>query len=186
MTALVATSLVSLCVLDASLVGYRAVCGRSAFVDRRSLDRRAMVVGAMGGVGVVVALAAWFSALLLLVDDRGSTVDQLTAAGTRMLAVYAGLAVLTTVALAAFFVAPPRWGSLSMVTILGPLTLLRPAVLVAGAVAAASRDRLAVPVTLSAVVVLVAVAAETVMLERWGEQAAAAYRPLSPTGADVG
>jgi len=178
-TALVATSLVSLCVLDASLVGYRAVCGRSAFVDRRSLDRRAMVVGAMGGVGVVVALAAWFSALLLLlVDDRGSTVDQLTAAGTRMLAVYAGLAVLTTVALAVFFVAPPRWGSLSMVTILGPLTLLRPAVPVAGAVAAASRDRHAVPATLSAMVVLVAVAAETVMLERWGEQAAAAYRPL--------
>lgn len=179
MTVLVAASLVSLCVVDASLTGYRAVLGRSAFIHRTSLDRRAVLVGAMAGAVVVLALAAWFGGLLLVVDDGRATMDALTAAGLRMLAVYAGLALTTTVALAVAFVAPPRWVTLSMIAILGPLTLLRPLVLAAGAAAAAASGAGAgrVAETASAVVVLLAVAVETAALERWGGRAAGAYRP---------
>lgn len=179
-TAVVAAALVLLCVMDASLVGYRSVCGRSAFVHRAPLDRRAAAFGGTVGLGVVATLGAWFGGLLLVVEDRGSTIDELTAAGLRMLAVYAGLGLLTGVALAVFFVAPPRWGSFSMVTILGPLTLLRPVVLAAGAVAATSSAGSG-QVVASIAVVLVAVAVESFVLERWGDRAAAAYRPSPRT-----
>lgn len=177
-TAAVAAALVGLCVLDAALVGYRAVCGRSAFVHRAVLDRRAGMVGAGVGVAVVVALGLWFGVVLAAVDDPATALDALASAGGRMLVAYGAFTVVTAAALGVFWVAPPRWGSLAMVTILGPLTLLRPLVLLVGSVAAVAGAGSWWPVALASVtVVLVAVTVETVLLERWGARAARDYRP---------
>lgn len=180
MTATVSLALVSLCVADGALVGYRAVCGRSAFVDRRGLDRRGLRMGAAGGLGAVAVLGAWFAALLATSDDAAGLLSHLTDAGLRMLDVYAVLAVVVAVGVAVISVAPPRWGSLAMVTVLGPLTLLRPVVLAAGAAAAVVRaGEHRGQIGASSLVVLLAVGIESVLLDRWGSRAAAAFVPGS-------
>jgi len=177
-TAAVATALVGLCVLDAALVGYRAVCGRSAFVQRAVLDRRAGMVGAGVGVAVVIALGVWFGVVLAAADDPATALEALASAGGRMLVAYGAFTVVTVAALGVFWVAPPRWGSLAMVTILGPLTLLRPLILLVGSAAAVAGAGTWWPIALASVtVVLVAVALETALLERWGARAALDYRP---------
>ncbi len=158
-----------LCLLDGALVGYRTVCGRTALVRRHRLDRCGIRLGIAAGLAVVAALAVWFGAVLAVADDPKRTIAGLTASGARMLAVYAAMAAVTTVALAVYAWAPPRWGSLSMVTVLGPLTLLRPVVLAAGAAAGVlGSGAHRVPVLASVGVVLVAVAIETLLLDRWG------------------
>ncbi len=181
-TAAVAGALVLLLVADASLVGYRAVCGYSAFVDRSELEHHAARVGAAAGAAAAVLLACWFGALLLAAGDPGALLDDLTRSGAALLTVYAAFAALTGVALAGWYVAPSRWATLAMVTILGPLTLVRPLVLVAGAAAAvASAEDAVAPVVASVAVVLVAVVVETIALQRWGAASATAFRPAQGT-----
>lgn len=174
----VSTALVALCIADGSLVGYRSVCGRSAFVDRTPLDRRGMRKGVLSGVEVVAAIGAWLAALLASADDGPALLDDLTAAGTRMCAVYASAALVALVGVAAISVSPPRWGSLAMVTVLGPLTLLRPVVLLTGAAAslAGAREH-RIEIAASSLFVLIAVGVESLFVDHWGNRAASAFVP---------
>ena len=177
MTVAVVVLLAGLCLLDGALVGYRAVCGRSALIRRQALDRRGVEAGIRAGAAVLTVLTAWFGGVLLLADDRLGTMADLTRSATRMLVVYLALAAVTACALAVHFLAPPRWGSLSMVTVLGPLTLLRPLVLVLGAMSALSGagDRRAI-VLASVTVMLMVVTVESVLLDRWGDRVVPADR----------
>lgn len=175
-----AAGLVALAVLDGSLSGFRSACGRSALVVRGRLERRVSVGGAVAGWVTVLALACWFGSALAVAHDADASIRSLTSAGTRMLAVYALLAAATLLALVGYLLAPLRWRSLAIVATLGPLSLLRPCALVAGALVAAWGAPLGL-VSVSCVVAVVAVTAETMAIDRWVRRVVRTFDPAAPT-----
>lgn len=123
--------LASLAILDAAFAGFRAAAGRDARIFKRAYYRRAVLTGAGAGALLVVALAvATGLALASSADPHGLYAD-LLAIGARMLQVLLGYAMLVLGALALYATARMELRILATVSILGPFTLLRPAVVVA-------------------------------------------------------
>lgn len=124
MTVAVAAALVLLAASDGAFSGFRSSVGRSGLVDHRAEDLRAQVRGL-----VLVALLLVPAAACALVEP-GEAVE----AGTAMLLVYGPYGALALLALAAYGTLGWRRRFLAMALILGPLTLVRPFVAVAGGV----------------------------------------------------
>lgn len=150
--------LAAVVLLDGSFAGFRAGLGRDGRVDHRADSIRHSVLG-----GCVVLLLALPLLLLVMGDGRWST---WSGAASRMDLVFVPYAVLVVLAIAAYSVLPWRLRFLAMAVVLGPFTLLRPAVAVAGAVAAAWPARDGVVWAASAYAVVVALMVEP-LLGRW-------------------
>ncbi len=131
MTGLVATSLLVLAVLDGAFAGFRSSLGRTGLVRHRASDRLANLRGAaLVGILLVPAIG-----LALMADGLGH-LGGLRRAGTAMLVVYGPYAVLVLLALGCYALLDWRLRYLASALILGPFTLARPYVVVAGGVAA--------------------------------------------------
>lgn len=128
----VAAGLATLGLLDGALAGFRSSLGRTGLVDHRARDRLA----ARRGLGLMtllilpVAVLAAVHAVAPGPWPQGAYVR----AGAGMLAVYVPYALLTLAALGVYLVLGWRWAYLASALILGPFTLVRPLVAVAGAV----------------------------------------------------
>ncbi len=129
---------VTLCILalaDASFSGFRAHAGRDGRIDKRAAKANAAAIGAAAGAGTLIALGA------LILGSIGiglTTYDGLVDAGGRMLLAYVIYATVVACGFAGYF---SRWlevRSLATMLVLGPGTFARPAVILAGAVAAAT------------------------------------------------
>lgn len=123
-------ALVALALVDGALLGFRAAAGRSGRLDKAAYYRRAVALGAghaaavtAGGVALALALAAYGGA---------GTWASLVAAGRAAAAVYAAFAAVVLAALAVWAVPVTEVRTIASVTVLGPGTMLRPWVLVAG------------------------------------------------------
>jgi L-asparagine transporter-like permease len=123
-----------LATVDAAFIGYRDAAGRSALIDKRHYYRRALVRGALVGQ-IAVAIAGIVAAGMLFTTPQPArlfeTFDQVA---TRMLMVYIPYALILT---ATFFVrALPSVDirSITSVLVFGPFTLIRPLVVLAGAI----------------------------------------------------
>jgi hypothetical protein len=132
-----AAVLSAMAVLDAALVGFRAVVGRDAHLDPRALITRWMIRGALAGVAALIVAGLLLGTLLATADDPGARYEDLVTAGTRMLLVYVPYTVIVLVALAGYAVPVLDLRCLATTIVLGPLTLARPAVMALGAGAAA-------------------------------------------------
>jgi len=115
-------------IVDLAFCGFRATAGRSARIDKRRYYARAMAAGA--GVGLVVVVVAFAAATLAM----RATYPELVAIGTRMPVVIGAYAALVFAAIGLYLVAEHELRTLATVAILGPFTLMRPAV-IAGAAA---------------------------------------------------
>ncbi|GLF94039.1 hypothetical protein [Streptomyces yaizuensis] len=150
---------------DAAFAGFRASAGRDGRIRRAAAHARAARRGvALGAPGLLLtALVA--GTLLLTAGSPADRYAELDAAARRMLLVLAPYTLAVAVSLVAYLWAPHRVGTLAVVIGLGPLTLLRPLVVAAGAVAAAwgSPAAGAVAVTAAAGVLLV----EPLVHRRW-------------------
>lgn len=175
-----AAILCAMAVLDVSLAGVRSIAGRDAHIDKGALFRRWTLRGAVGGVVALVVIAAMLVTLLARADDQAMLYDDLIAAGTRMLAVFVPFTLVALVAMAAYVVPNLEARCLALVIVLGPLTMARAAVLLAGALAAAWTAPPVVQVA-AFVAVAIVVLAES-LLHRW---AAAVTGERSRTGATV-
>lgn len=142
----VVPGLVLLAAADGSLAGFRSAQGRTGLIDHRRADLAAQLRGL--ALAVVLLLP---TALVVLVDGRWST---WSAPGTAMLAVYAPYGALVLLALLAYLTLTWRLRYLATALILGPFTLARPVVAVAGGAAGVVASQRAVEVV--AVVLAVA------------------------------
>ena len=123
-----------LATVDAAFIGYRDAAGRSALIDKRHYYRRALVRGALVGQ-IAVAIAGIVAAGMLFTTPQPARLfDTFDRVATRMLMVYIPYALILT---ATFFVrAIPSVDirSITSVLVFGPFTLIRPLVVLAGAI----------------------------------------------------
>ncbi len=163
-----AIALLAIGLIDGGFSGFRASLGRDARIDHRTDDR----VGARRGIAVAAAGLAPAVILALTVTARdGAALDLFRDAGVKMLAVYAGYSVVMLTAMASYATLPWRWRFLATSMIMGPLSLVRPLIAVAGAalaIAASHDGRVAWCCGLAVIGVL---AVEPVVSRVW-------YRPV--------
>jgi hypothetical protein len=124
----------TLATVDSAFIGYREAAGRSALIDKRAYYRRAMLRGALFGqiaVGIVLAVAVvmlWYSQRpFVLFHD-------LERAGARMLLVCIPYALIILIAFIVRAARSVDLRSITSVLIFGPFTLLRPLIVIGGAV----------------------------------------------------
>lgn len=176
MTAVVAMALLALAALDGTFAGFRSSIGRTGLIDHRRADR----VAARRGLTLVLVLLA--PVVVLVSADVLRRPDRLvgyTEIGAAMLTVYLPYAAVVLLALAVYAVLGWRLKYLATAVILGPFTLIRPAVAGLGGVLGLTgvHDLLAAVATVSAVAAVLAVEP---LVDRWwyGRR----VRPVQPAG----
>ena len=135
----VAVALAVLAMFDALLAGFRAAAGRDGRIDKRGYFRAALTRAAVYGVVLVGANAALTAALTRTATDPDATWSAFVTAGTACVWVFGAFATVTIGALAFWFSPIPETRLLASIVVLGPLTLLRPLVIVGGLAFGASR-----------------------------------------------
>lgn len=123
-----------LATVDSAFIGYRDAAGRSALIDKRHYYRRALLRGALMGQ-IAVAIAGILAVgLFAAAPQPARFFDTLEHVATRMLVIYVPYALIL---IATFFVrAIPSVDirSITSVLVFGPFTLIRPLVVLAGAI----------------------------------------------------
>ncbi len=132
-----ALTLVTLALLDAAFAGFRDAAGRNPLLHKTHYYMLAMLKGALVGSLAVALIAATVGLGLWLTDDLDALWIDYLAAGRRMIAVYGAYGTIAILALFVYAIPRPEISSLVTVLILGPFTLLRPLVILAGALWAA-------------------------------------------------
>lgn len=137
---LVPVALLVLAMTDAAFCGYREAAGRNPLIRKAAFYRHALRRGIRFGFVNVGLAAALLLVLLLVAPHPRALWADCAAAGANLLCVVGPYATIVLVALGAWTAAEQDVRTLASVALLGPLTLLRPAVIVAGAaVAVATR-----------------------------------------------
>jgi len=155
MTAGVVITLLLLALLDGSFAAFRASVGRTGLINHRPSDFQAARRGA-GLVCVLLAPAIAEVCVDLLVHP--AHLPQYTRAGKAMLEVYGPYALLAIIALACYAALNWRLKYLASALILGPFTLLRPAIAILGGALGLAQGKdpaVAAAVGLSVIAVLV-------------------------------
>ena len=123
-----------LATVDSAFIGYRDAAGRSALIDKRHYYRRALLRGALLGQ-IAVAIAGTVALGMLATSAQPARLfATLDSVAMRMLTIYVPYAVIL---IATFFVrAIPSVDirSITSVLVFGPFTLIRPLVVLAGAI----------------------------------------------------
>jgi len=131
----IAIGLMLLAITDGACAGFRSSLGRSGLIRHRAADLRA----ARRGAALVAVLLT--PAIALICADtiplRPAAIAPYLRAGEAMLAIYGPYAVMVLTALACYATLGWRQRYLAAALMLGPLTFLRPAVTVLGAILAA-------------------------------------------------
>jgi hypothetical protein len=118
-----------LALVDGALMGFRAAAGKSAVLDKRAYYLRAIGVGAVATAAALVFLIA--AAAVLLALAPGASVD-LAVAGTRATWALGAYATVVLVAMSLYALPWSDVRTLATVIVLGPFTLARPWVILAG------------------------------------------------------
>lgn len=152
-----------LVLLDGGFAGYRARAGRYARIRRLPHDLRAVARGC--AVGAIVSIAAFAVALALsAVSTAGALDPHARAAAHRILWVAGGYSALVVGAFVPFLTGSPDLRSLTTVVLFGPLTLIRPLLIIGACLLAAwgQSANVAAAVALGGALVL----AQDVVLDR--------------------
>ena len=131
---MIALLLWALATIDAACIGYREAAGRNGLIDKRAYYRHAMIRGALFGQIAVLIAAASGAVLLILSPEPWALVGQFQEVGTRMVQVYIPYALIILLAFAVRVLPSVDLRSITSVLIFGPFTLIRPIVVIAGAV----------------------------------------------------
>ncbi len=133
MTALDAlpAALIGLSLLDHGFAGYRAAAGRDGRIFKGRFYVRAVRGGIAQGWVVVALLAGLAGAVLLAAAEPGVLYADMQQAGVRLACVVGVYAVVVVTAFLPYFFGGIELRTLATVSVFGPLTLLRPAVVVA-------------------------------------------------------
>jgi hypothetical protein len=137
-------ALASLALFDVLLSGTRAAAGRDGRIAKPPYYREAGWRSIVAGVVLVSANAVFVGALVATAPDPPAAWSDLLHAGGRCVQVFGAFATVTLIAIVFWFAPVRELRIVPTLVVLGPLTLVRPLVIVGGllfAVAAASSWR---------------------------------------------
>src|SRR5262249_24125669 len=117
---------------DAAFCGYRAAAGRNALLFKRGYYLRAMGRGVLWGQLAVVLVGSVAGLLVVSSPSPWQLLDDYTEAGERLLQVYLPYTAVIGLAFVLRTIPSVDVRSLTSVLVFGPLTLIRPAVLLGG------------------------------------------------------
>ncbi|WP_251153113.1 hypothetical protein [Cellulosimicrobium sp. Marseille-Q4280] len=154
MTGAVIAALVCLALLDGAFSGFRASLGRTGLVEHAEESRRGLLRGA-----VLMALLAAPAIASMLTDVvlGAATMATYRAAGLAAMAVLGPYALIVLLALGVYGALRWELKYLASALVLGPFTLIRPAVVLAAAIVAIVRTHeiaATVSITLAAAAVV--------------------------------
>jgi L-asparagine transporter-like permease len=123
-----------LATVDSTFIGYREAAGRNALIDKRGYFRRAMIRGALLGQIAVAIVGLAAAATLATSPQPARLFDTLDLVAGRMLMVYVPYAVILIITFLVRAVPSVDIRSITSVLVFGPFTLIRPLIVLAGAI----------------------------------------------------
>lgn len=163
----VACALAALALIDGACSGFRSSLGRTGLVRHRSPDRNAAFRGT-----VLVALLLLPTAVIAMagLGSGDVTEAQLQSAGEGLLIVLVPYGAVVAAALIAYGLLGWRQKYIAMALVLGPFTLIRPAVVIAAAIAACFACHSWIPSVAVAASVVAILAVEPLTGACWRER----------------
>lgn len=137
-TAQVAGALIALSLLDHGFCGYRAAAGRDGRIFKWGFHLRALRGGLAQGAATVFALGALTALVVGVARAPRALWFDLGQTGEVLVYGYGAYAALVVGAFAPYVFAGMELRTLATVSVLGPMTLLRPYVIVGAGVVAAT------------------------------------------------
>ena len=123
-----------LATMDSTFIGYREAAGRSALIEKGAYFRRAMIRGAIAGQ-VAVAIAGLAAVAMLAASPQPARLfETFEQVASRMLMVYLPYALILTITFLVRAIPSVDIRSITSVLVFGPFTLIRPLVVLAGAI----------------------------------------------------
>lgn len=123
-----------LATVDSAFIGYRDAAGRSALIDKRDYYRQALIRGALLGQIAVAIVGIVAGGMLATSPEPAGLFATLDQVGTRMVMVYVPYALILTITFFIRAVPSVDIRSITSVLVFGPFTLIRPLVVLAGAI----------------------------------------------------
>jgi L-asparagine transporter-like permease len=123
-----------LATVDSTFIGYRDAAGRSALIEKRAYFRRAMIRGAFAGQVAVAIVGLAAVAMLATTPQPATLFDTFEQVASRMLIVYAPYALIITITFFIRAIPSVDIRSITSVLVFGPFTLIRPLIVLAGAI----------------------------------------------------
>ena len=123
-----------LATVDSTFIGYREAAGRNALIDKRAYFRRAMMRGALLGQIAVAIVGLAAGAMLATTPQPARLLDMFEQVATRMLLVYVPYALIIMITFFVRAVPSVDIRSITSVLVFGPFTLIRPLIVLAGAI----------------------------------------------------
>jgi hypothetical protein len=123
-----------LATLDSAFIGYREAAGRNALIEKKAYYRHALIRGALFGQLAALIVGAITAVALLTSDNARELFGKLELIGARMLLVYIPYALIILIALSIRAFPSVDIRSITSTVIFGPFTLIRPLVVLLGAV----------------------------------------------------
>jgi hypothetical protein len=122
-----------LATIDSAFIGYREAAGRNALIEKRAYYRRALLRGALFGQVAILIVGAIAAVALATSSDPRALFTGFELVGARMLTVYIPYALILLITFCVRVLPSVDIRSITSVLIFGPFTLIRPAVVLAGA-----------------------------------------------------
>jgi L-asparagine transporter-like permease len=123
-----------LATVDSTFIGYREAAGRNALIDKRAYFRRAMIRGAVAGQIAVAIVGVVAVGMLATTPQPGRLFEMFEQVAARMLIVYVPYALILTITFFVRAIPSVDIRSITSVLVFGPFTLIRPLVVLAGAI----------------------------------------------------
>jgi hypothetical protein len=123
-----------LATVDSAFIGYREAAGRSALIDKRDYYRHALFRGALLGQIAVAIAGAVAVGMLATAPQPARLFDSFEQVATRMLMIYVPYALILTITFFVRAIPSVDIRSITSVLVFGPFTLIRPLVVLAGAI----------------------------------------------------
>ena len=121
----------ALVILDGVLVGFRAAAGKCGLISKQAYYRAAMRSGGLVAAAQLVFLVLVAVALAGLSSQPEEVWPAFRKSGAVINSIMVPYAAIALVALALYAIPSPSFRTMATVTVLGPFTMLRPAVIVA-------------------------------------------------------
>jgi hypothetical protein len=123
-----------LCVTDAAFAGFRDAAGRNGRIEKRAYHRHAALRGLAVGHAYVLTALAVMALLSLLSGHPAQTYANIEASFAATIWVFGSYATLVLLSFAPYLLGGIEARTLATVLVFGPMTLLRPLVIVLGGI----------------------------------------------------
>lgn len=123
-----------LATVDSTFIGYREAAGRIALIEKRAYFRRAMIRGAVAGQIAVAIVGLAALGMLAASPQPARLFDTFEQVAARMLTIYVPYALILTITFLIRAIPSVDIRSITSVLVFGPFTLIRPLVVLAGAI----------------------------------------------------